>query len=316
MNFNLLETFRQTIKLKSFSKAAIELHLSQPAVSLQIGKLERELGVHLLDRNTKSFTLTHAGLRLYRFAEKVHSDHSLLLKDIQKSKQGYVNKIKIICNNICEQNILPEIISKYIEHDYRAQITVESHNSYEVIDLVDRSSNIIGFCSLNVKHPKLPSITYTKVDEDEQVLIVHPAHPLSSLHSVSIEDLIGQPIIMRATRESKKPVYYQELLAALKIKGYEIDDFGPLLMFDSTMTLLKAVEANVGVAIISSLPLRKNISSLQVKQLTIKDFEYKRNFYYVYKQNNLTDPLINDFLSFLNNMYHNAQGKVAIENKL
>ena len=78
MNIEYLKTYLEVIKLGSFSEVAKRMSISQPAVSFQIQKLERDLGVRLLDRSQKTITLTDAGKRLLRFAETVDREQALL----------------------------------------------------------------------------------------------------------------------------------------------------------------------------------------------------------------------------------------------
>ena len=78
MNLDYLKTYVEVVRQGSFSDVAKKLSISQPAVSFQIQKLERELGVRLIDRSQKTVTMTEAGRRVYAFAESVEKDFTRL----------------------------------------------------------------------------------------------------------------------------------------------------------------------------------------------------------------------------------------------
>ena len=87
MNLEYLKTYIELIETGSFSKVAKKLSISQPAVSFQIQKLERDLGVRLIDRGQKAITITEAGKRLLRFAESVEEERGHLRHDLDQLRE-------------------------------------------------------------------------------------------------------------------------------------------------------------------------------------------------------------------------------------
>ena len=87
MNIEYLKTFQEIARLSSFSEVAKKLHITQPAVSFQVQKLEQELGVKLIDRSQRSVVLTEAGKRLLAFAEAVEGERDKLRRDLENMRE-------------------------------------------------------------------------------------------------------------------------------------------------------------------------------------------------------------------------------------
>src|SRR4030042_2911578 len=109
MNIEYLKTFLEVVKLGSFSEVAKKLSISQPAVSFQIQKLERDLGVRLIDRRQKTIALTDAGKRLLRFAETVEKEHTRLIRDLDQLREEVTGDIVIAASTIPGEVLLPPI---------------------------------------------------------------------------------------------------------------------------------------------------------------------------------------------------------------
>ena len=95
MNLDYLRTYREVIKLGSFSKAAKKLSISQPAVSFQIQALERDLGIRLIDRGRKTITLTEAGKRLLDFADLTEQERERLAHDLSQLHDEITGELAI-----------------------------------------------------------------------------------------------------------------------------------------------------------------------------------------------------------------------------
>ncbi len=111
MHLDRLRTFRMVVELESFSRAAEELFLSQPAVSLQIRQLEKELGVALIDRGGNRPSVTKAGIALLEFAEHVERGYAELKQQLTalKSEQSFIS---IGCSATSAKQFVPSIIAE------------------------------------------------------------------------------------------------------------------------------------------------------------------------------------------------------------
>lgn len=111
VNLDRLETFRLVVQLGSFSRAAEELFLSQPAVSLQIRQLEKELGAPLIERGTNGARATEAGLAVLRFTEQVLEARGNLLRELASLQSGS-SLVTIGCSASTARNAVPQLMGE------------------------------------------------------------------------------------------------------------------------------------------------------------------------------------------------------------
>src|SRR3990172_5332643 len=113
MNLGYLRTYIEVIKLGSFSEVAAKLSISQPAVSLQIQKLERDLGVRLIDRSQKVITMTEAGKRLLVFAKSVEGEWDRLRLDLDRLREEVTGEMIIAASTIPGDFLLPPLLAEF-----------------------------------------------------------------------------------------------------------------------------------------------------------------------------------------------------------
>src|SRR4030042_5673260 len=168
MNIEYLKTFLEVVKLGSFSEVAKKLSISQPAVSFQIQKLERDLGVRLIDRGQKTITLTDAGKRLLRFAEAVGKEQSRLTRDLDQLREEIAGDIVIAASTIPGAVLLPPLLGEFKALHPAIGARVEVSDSLTVITGGQDGSYDVGFCGVK---PEGKEITYFEIADDEIVLI-------------------------------------------------------------------------------------------------------------------------------------------------
>ena len=176
MNLDYLRTFLEVIRLGSFSEVARKLSISQPAVSFQIHKLERDLGVRLLDRGQKTITMTDAGKRLLRFAEVVERERAGLVGDLEQLREEVTGNIIIAASTIPGEVLLPPILGEFKALHPAVGAQVEVSDSMTVISRVREGAFEVGFCGIA---PEGKELDYFKIAEDEIVLIVFLEHPFA-----------------------------------------------------------------------------------------------------------------------------------------
>lgn len=113
MDTHYLKIFYESCNTKSFTKAAKKLYISQSAVSIQIKKLEQELGTQLIERNSKNFKLTFAGKELYRMSKEVFDKIKRLENEMKKIIESNKSKVVVGATHNIGEPILPSIIIDY-----------------------------------------------------------------------------------------------------------------------------------------------------------------------------------------------------------
>lgn len=292
MNLDYLKTYLKLVKLGSFSAVAKKLSISQPAVSFQIQKLERDLGVRLINRGQKKITMTDAGKRLLVFAKTVDNETSHLQHDLDSLRQEVTGKLAVIASTIPGEFILPHILGEFmtLHPTVTAQVTIS--DSMAVISRVRENTYKVGFCG--VFPPKNQGLEFFKTAGDEIVLIVPPGHPFAGRRAVPFAELEKTSLISReATSGTQKSL---EML--LHKAGFNPGSLTTKLYLGSTQAIVSAVESGAGIAFISSLAIKKSLKLGMVCQVTVGKLKLERNFYCVYYKERVETRLLKEFLAF------------------
>jgi len=292
MNIEYLRTYLEVIKLGSFSEVAKKLSISQPAVSFQIQKLERDLGVRLIDRSQKAITMTEAGKRLLRFAESVEAERSHLLHDLDELRQEVIGELVIAASTIPGEFLLPLLLGKFkaLHPNITAQVVVS--DSYTVINEVRNGDYEVGFCGIA---PGGSELDMFKIAEDGIVLIVFPEHPFAQRGTVSPVELEGEPFIFREQTSGTQ----KNLESLLAGAGLDISKWRPNLVLGTTQSVVSAVESKVGIAFVSTLAIKKSLALGLVKQVVVDGLRLNRDFYCIHRKERVVFRLLEEFIDFL-----------------
>jgi DNA-binding transcriptional LysR family regulator len=291
MNTDQLKTFREVVKLGSFSEVAKKLAISQPAVSFQIQKLEQELGMRLIDRTQRVFTLTAAGRRLLRFAETVARERQGLLHDLEQLRDEVSGELVIAASTMPGEFLLPPLLARFKQRHPAVGIQVDVSDSLNVIERVLNHSYEVGFCGLA---PPGHDLKAFKIAEDEIVLIVSPEHPFARRSEVAPVDLAGEPLIFREATSGTQ----RSLEEYLSRAGLDPGKLKPHLVLGSTLAVISAVASGSGIAFVSNLALN-TVLSAPVRPVRVKGLHMKRDFYGVFRPERIVSRLLEEFIGFI-----------------
>lgn len=193
IDFRHLETFCKVAQLKSFSKAAQELYLTQPTVSGHILPIERFLSLQLFDRWGKEVRLTKAGKVFFKCALKILNSRKELFSALSEFVQGIRGELSVGASTIPGEYILPKII-KYFK-DYKPDpylISIKIGDTKEVIKYLLNGLVEFGITGGKISHNEL---RYEKFIED-QVIVISPANYYKKIKS-NLNNLIKEAWIIR-----------------------------------------------------------------------------------------------------------------------
>jgi DNA-binding transcriptional LysR family regulator len=291
MNIEYLKTFQEIARLSSFSEVARKLHVTQPAVSFQVQKLEQELGVKLIDRSQRSVVLTEAGKRLLSFAEAVEGEREKLHRDLEKMQEEISGSLIIGASTIPGEYILPSLLARFKNLHPAVTIQVDVTDSMTVINRIRTNDYELGFCGVV---PEGIDLEYFKIGGDEIVLITHAEHPFAAKHEITPADLEGEPFIFRnATSGTQRSL--ESLLAKSGIASGKLT---PHLLLGSTQAVVSAVAAGAGIAFVSNLALKYGGSPL-IKQIKVRGLHLNRDFYCVFRREKVMNRLNTEFKNFM-----------------
>src|SRR5437764_2107277 len=169
MNLDQLETFLVLVRCGSFTEAAAELHLSQPAVSRHVQKLEHELGATLLTRRRGRIELSEAGERVRSYAADVVGGHDRLLADLGGHPSRLAGELRIVASTTPGEFVVPGLVSAFTASHPRVSPRIQIADSTEVVVQIRSRKADVGFSGV-----RLPGrdLVHRPIATDEIVLAV------------------------------------------------------------------------------------------------------------------------------------------------
>jgi DNA-binding transcriptional LysR family regulator len=194
------------VRQKSFSKAAEELFVSQPAVTKHIKGLEEKVGVRLIERGKGSFYLSDAGKVLFKSAHKI-SDYLMEAENhlgrLQKKHHGL---LRIGTTESYSKCLMPTLLSDFQNLYPSINIALDVGNSEEIKKSLTTYRNDVALIGLTKIPSKFESIPFLK---EELVLIVSPSHPIAEKERVSLKAIKKFPFIIRAKGSTTRKIVLQ-----------------------------------------------------------------------------------------------------------
>jgi DNA-binding transcriptional LysR family regulator len=247
INFNLndLQAFRAVAELSNFRKAAEALHVSQPAFSRRIEKLEEALGVQLLERTTRRVSLTSVGRDFDRRVQQLLDDldHTLLgIRGVATTRMG---EVTIACVPSTVYYFVSQVISRYHERYPKVRVKILDASANEVLTAVSRSEADFG---LNFVGAQEPDIEFKPLMEERFVAACRRDHPLAKKRRVTWTEL-AQYDYISVSKASGNRLLLDQALSGLPGRPQAIYET------EHVTTMLGLVEAGLGVAAVPSIAM-------------------------------------------------------------
>lgn len=266
MNLNQLAIFHAVAKENSVSRGAERLHISQPAVSKQLREFEKSLGVALFHRLSSGVRLTEAGELLRDYATRIfgletEAEHAL--DELRVLDRG---RLVVGASSTIGTYLLPQVCSQFGQQYPKIELHLEIANTEEVQRRLIANSVDVALTEGLVLFPEIETDAFAF---DEIVLVAAPNHVLLENPSVEIGELLQYPLILRERGSGTRAVV-QEAFAA---RGIFLQ---PSMSLGSTVAILRAVAANVGIAWVSRLAIENELQQGALKIVAVNDFKIIR----------------------------------------
>jgi len=292
MEDHKLKVFCTVAETKSFSKTSEIIHLTQPAVSLQIQALEEMYETKLFDRSSSKVTLTPAGEVLYKYAKDILSLYVSAEKVIGEMTGLVKGSITIGAGSTIGNYLLPSVISDFRKTHPKIKVHLFVANMQRVIELLNAGNINLGLVEGDVKRQKM---VVEKLISDELLLIVPVHHPWAKRKEVSVAELIDEPFILREAGSGTR----QTIEKFLVRHGITLQNMKVSMVLGSTQAIKEAVENGLGVSIISRWSARKELRFGTLHTLNFKEEKMVRNFSLITYRNSVSSHAIEEFLSYL-----------------
>ncbi len=192
MEFDQMRAVVEVARLRSFSRAAETLGLTQPAISAQVRIIEEETGYRLFDRLGRTVHLTQPGVVLLEYAQRMLNLRRQAVQAVTDLRRPSTRLSIGATESICLY-ILPPVLKEFRERYPTVAISIFRHNTDRVVRKLLEGALDIGFISLPTEHPDLRVIPVLR---DRWVAALPPYHPLAANKSLALEELLGSPFIL------------------------------------------------------------------------------------------------------------------------
>lgn len=291
-NFRIV-VFRAVAERRSFRKAAEELFLTQPAVSMQVKALEEDLGVQLFNRGGAHITLTEAGRILLAGSREASVLLAQAEHDIAALSGELAGKLALGASTTIAQYVLPRLLGEFrLEHP-RVHPTLVSGNTEHIVDAVEKQKVSLGFIEGPARSRDVKTEPFL---EDELVLIASTAHELAERASVSPSEAASIPLLMRERGSGTRHV----IELALERQGIKRGSLHIVMELDSTEAIKSAVEAGLGIGFVSRWAIAKDRRlDSSFKIVPVEGLRIKREFFVAYASGPEPLGLAMEFRRFL-----------------
>jgi len=240
MDIKQLEIFTKIVELKSFSRAAEAIYLTQPTVSGHIQSLEEELGQRLLDRLGREVVPTKAGKVLYEYAKKMVALRDEAGQALDQLMGRMKGEIVIGGSTIPGEYLLPAIIGRFREKYPEITVVLKIGDTVDIVNRVLTGECEVGIVGSRVDDSRLE---YREFVKDELVLIASPKYPLPKKGDVTAKELGSIPFVMRE-RGSGSRMTIEKRLSDM---GVDTSKINIVAEMGSTEAVKQAVKSKGGM---------------------------------------------------------------------
>jgi len=287
-----LKLFCAVAETRSFSATSKIAHLSQPAVSLQIQALEEFFETKLFDRSGGEITLTPAGEILYQQAKHILEHYTDIEKEMRKISGAIKGGFTIGASTSLGNHVLPRVIIAFKKEHPKVKISMMVGNTKRIEELLKSGLVDFGLVAGDFMGGKMKR---EKLMSDELMLIVSRNHPWAKKKEISILDILKEPFILREEGSGTR----QQIEEYFSAHGISIRDMHIALILGSTASIKEAVEAGIGVSIVSKWAVLREAADSRLKLLTFKEGTMQRDLSLLIPARKHLSHVMEEFLIFL-----------------
>jgi DNA-binding transcriptional LysR family regulator len=293
IDFRHLETFCRVASLRSFSKAAEDLFLTQPTVSGHILSLEQSLSLRLFDRAGREVRLTKAGEVFLKYASKILFSRRDLLNALSEFSRGIRGELFLGASTIPGEYILPRLVGDFKKEHPHSILSLKIADTKEIIQDVLQGDVEFGIIGAKLDHP---SLHFEKYEEDEIIVVASSSHPLTRKKKVQVEELQNEPWIIREEGSGTQMAVEK----ALRKKGKSLRQFNVVMKMGSTSSVKEGLKAKLGLAFISARATEEELNRGLLSRIVVEGIDaIPRQIYIVSHRGRTLSPIGAEFLRFL-----------------
>jgi DNA-binding transcriptional LysR family regulator len=290
MDFKL-KVFKKVAERLSFTKAAEDLFITQPAVTKSIKNLEQEFNAKLFTRKGNKIELTEIGEVVFKYAKIIENQYNILQFEVNALSSKNIGEIVIGASTTISQYILPKILAIFHSNFKDLNIKLLNGNTEQIEDAL--LNNEINFGIIEGLSKK-KDIHYQRFLEDEIVLVVNNSHKLAGRSSISIDEVCKLPLVIREKGSGTREVIEH----SLKQMAYRLENFNIEIELGSTEAIKSYILNSDAFALLSINSILSELKRNELALIDIEDFEITRDFNFIFQEGS-HNPIIDLFMDFI-----------------
>lgn len=283
-----LEVFEAIARLNSFTRAAEELFLTQPTVSMQIKKLTDDIGLPLFEQVGKKIYLTDAGKELYQTCQGIFEHFSrfeMVVSDLKGLKSG---KLRLAVVTTAKY-FAPRLLGMFCQQYPGIEVSLNVTNRERVLERLAGNRDDLYIMG---QVPEAVDATTEVFLDNPLVVLASADHPLVNQKNISIDQLCGEFFIMREPGSGTRMAterFFAERDKKLKVR----------MELGSNEAIKQAIVGRLGIAVLSRHTLALDAPMGQLAELDVEGFPLKRYWYFAYPAGKQLSIVAKTFLEYL-----------------
>ncbi len=269
-------TFLTAAELGSFTRAAEQLSLTQPAVSHHIGQLESQLNVTLFLRKRGRILLTPEGEIVLQYVRRMKALEKQMDAEL-RSADRRLTRLRVGITHTAESNLITEVLAKYGQENAGVSITIITDTIKNLYDAMDHFELDLAVVDSVSPSSELNSLM---LDTDCIVCVLSNNNPLSRHAMVTLEDLKKERMILRLPSSATRKLFEAHLLSV----GMNIDAFDVAMEVDNIATIKDLIRKDLGVSILARSACMDELRKGKLTALPIENLSMVRQMNLVYRK--------------------------------
>lgn len=295
MDFRL-KVFYTVANRLSFTKAATELFITQPAISKHIKELEEHYKIKLFDRNGSKILLTTAGKVLLEHTKSIFDYYRKIDYDMSALINERIGLLRVGASTTISHYLIPPLLANFHQKLKEVKVSLLNGNTEQIESALIKQDIEIGIVEGQSKNK---SIKYTEFLKDELVLVCNSAHVLTKLDFVTHEDLKRMNFVIREQGSGTLEVIEH----ALKPFGIKFSNLNIEMQLGSTESIKSYLLNSDCVAFLSIHAIEKELKNKELTILDVQNLSIERYFYIISlqgKQDALSNLFIKNIFDYYN----------------
>lgn len=288
ITFRQLEVFEVVARLLSYTKAAKELHLSQPAVSMQIKQLEDNTGLPLFEKLGRKIYLTEAGREMYHYCKTIAQQLDEAEEVLEQLKGLKLGRLKISVATTANA-FVTHMLSKFNKRYEGVTVSLDVTNREQLLSqLADNDKDIV----IMGRPPSNADLITEAFADNPLVVIAAPDHPLASSQPIPLSMLQDQTFVVReqgsGTRTAMQRFFDEHDLSITSS-----------MEMNENESIKQAVQAGMGLGVVSIHTIELELETKRLVILNVEDFPIMRHWYLVHRKEKRLSPITQRFKEFV-----------------